>query len=374
MKQKMWVWLTALCVLFGTLPIYADTTELTEGRDEIPYGETVTAWAYKPGSWRVMNEEQAAAASVPEGYSGYVVSLSKDSEIGMVLDTSDRDLFVSDILAITLRVWVPSTIKEVRLHNGDWVMRHVPTAYEEWIDITLTAEGDGFLAGCNMTDLTAEDGRLIPMNLGFRTTANGITATVYIDSVTFTLRESDTTAPVITYTGDTVVESCEGRIFSVPATAYDEYEERDIPLEYIWSDSALGSDGRPVKGEHTCTVRATDRAGNFSEITLTVKVGERDTVPPEICISSDTVIHALTGTHNRLDIAIRDNMDELNAVLTWSDGATDAYGHLMAGTHTVRIVATDLSGNTAEKTVTVEVSDTLPVIDNVICDTPLDTP
>ncbi len=371
MKRKALVFLTVCGLLLAMLPMgISAEPNLTEGRDEIPYGAAVTAGNYAPGTAAVMDEAEAAAASVPAGYSGYVISLTNHAEIGMKLDLSDRDLYVADLEAITFRVWVPATVAEVRLFfNGSWVMQQTPSAYNTWMDVTVKADGTGFNTGKNFNNLADADGRITLLNLCFRD-KSAPTTTVYIDSVTFTMREADTVPPVITYNGSTTVETTAGHEFSVDATAYDAYSEQNVPIEYIWSDGALDADGRTVMGEHTCTLRATDRAGNTSEIVLTVTVGSADTEKPVIDWTADTV-HVLTGAYVALDISASDNLDgEIEPELIWSDGALAEDGRsLLAGTHTLRVVATDKSGNADEMTVTVVVSDALPAEGTIICDT-----
>jgi predicted heme/steroid binding protein len=114
-------------------------------------------------------------------------------------------------------------------------------------------------------------------------------------------------------------------------------------------------------------VRATDEAGNTSEITITVNVGERDTEPP--CIDwAPTEIYAMSGSQVFIDIPVVDNVDDLVATLTWSDGAIDASGRLCVGEHTLTVTATDLSGNTDELVIAVHVLETRPVVGELIED------
>jgi hypothetical protein len=231
-----------------------------------------------------------------------------------------------------------------------------PSAIGEWIDIVL--EKDSYAA----FDFDG-DGYCDPMNFVFR----GATSTAYIDSITVKLRDPDVVPPVITYNGDTVIDTREGREFVLDLTAHDAYYDVDITPEFIWSEGALDNEGKPVQGTHTCTVRATDEAGNSSEIVLTVNVGERDTEAPSINWMPEE-IYAMAGMLPDFYIIVADNIDTLTAITTWSEGALDVRGRLTAGEHTLTISAVDLTGNKIEHTIAVHVLATRPVVGELIQD------
>lgn len=358
MKKILVILVLVLSLLLSSVSVFAATMEDGVGKDEIPYGESVegvTGYTYI--NFNMMTADEAAAANVPEGYSGYVLALIGAGHAGITLDLSEQNIVVNAINSITFRVYCTANVREIRITDdagNSWIARIEPSAKEEWIDVTLTKDGENFLSGYSMDDFADENGYFKPVNFGFRFTDNEST-TVYIDSITFDMKEADTVAPVITYNGENTVNTTEGKRLELDLSAYDEYEDRAITPEYIWSEGALDADGLLVEGQHTCTVKATDTAGNSSEITLTVNVGKKDTAAPEIAWSTDTV-SVLVGTRCLLDISATDDVDgELETIFEWSEGALDNRGRLAEGEHTLTITATDSTGNKAEKTVKVVV-------------------
>ena len=365
MKKILVSALLVTALLLSSISVFAASFDDGVGKEEIPYGNTITGvTAYVSSGFNMMTSEEAAAANVPAGYSGYVLALTGNISNGITLDLSAQKIVVNAINSITFRVYCSANVKEVRVTDDagiTWIMRAVPSVTGEWIDITLTADGDNFCSGRSMKDFADANGLFKPVNFGFRFTDNEV-ATVYIDSITFNLKEADTVAPVITYNGETEINTTEGKEFSIALTTWDEYEQRAITPEYIWSEGALDASGLLVAGQHTCTVRATDTAGNSSEITLTVNVGKKDVTAPEIAWSADTV-SVIAGTRCLLEISATDDADgEIKTTLEWSEGAFDNRGRLTEGEHTLKIIATDSTGNRAEKTVKVIV---LPSIDQL---------
>lgn len=341
------------------------TFEEGMGKEEIPYGAKASlGMSYGYSNFMMMDETQAVAAGVPEGYSGWVLALgSNGGNISIGLDLTN--VATRDIEKVSFRVWCPTGTKQHATEGGvrlsgktasTWNMLASPSAIGEWIDIVL--EKDSYAT----FDFDG-DGYCDPMNFVFR----GATSTAYIDSITVKLRDPDTVPPVITYNGETVIDTREGRDFVLDISAHDDYYDVDVELEYIWSEGALDNEGKPVQGTHTCTVRATDEAGNSSEIVLTVNVGERDTEAPSINWMPEE-IYAMAGMLPDFDIIVADNIDTLDATLTWSEGALDVRGRLTAGEHTLTISAVDLTGNKTEHAIAVHVLATRPVVGELIQD------
>ena len=358
MKKIFIILVLVLSLLLSSVSAFAATMEDGVGKDEIPYGESVegvTGYTYI--NFNMMTADEAAAANVPEGYSGYVLALTGAGHAGITLDLSEQNIVVNAINSITFRVYCTANVREIRITDDagySWITRFVPTVTEQWIEITLTKDGENILKSEGMACFADANGYFKPVNFGFRFT-NDESATVYIDSITFNMKEADTTAPVITYNGATTVDTTEGKALELDLTAWDEYEGRAITPEYIWSEGALDANGLPVVGQHTCTVKATDTAGNSAEITLTVNVGQKDVSAPEIDWSMDTV-SAIVGTRCLLDISATDDVDgELDVTFEWSEGAMDNRGRLTEGEHTLTLTATDSTGNKAEKVVKVVV-------------------
>ena len=143
---------------------------------------------------------------------------------------------VNAIESITFRVYCTANVKEIRITDDagySWISRVVPSATEAWIDVTLTKDGDNISKSEGMDCFADTNGYFKPVNFGFRFTDNEST-TVYIDSITFNMKEADTVAPVITYNGENAISTTEG--------------------------------------EHTLTITATDSTGNKTEKTVKVVV------------------------------------------------------------------------------------------------------
>ena len=322
------------------------------GKDEIPYGETASVGtSYGYSNFRMMNEAQARAAGVPEGYSGYVLALDPkgSSSIGIGIDLTDIN--VKDIESISFRIWCPVGTKQdgkdggVRLSgNGptSWNMLVSPSAIGEWIDIVF--EKDDF----SSFDYDG-DGYCNPTNFCLRHAAG----TAYIDHITVNLKAPDTTAPVISYEGETVIKTTAGKAFYIDASALDDRDGYVEP-EYIFSDGAIDENGLLLEGEHTCTVRFTDAAGNSSEIVIDLTVDPRDVTAPVLDWAPDKIF-AEAGMMPRLTLTATDDRDgEIKAESSWSNGAI-IWGRLVVGEHTLTVTATDSSGNKTEKTITVVV-------------------
>ncbi len=166
---------------------------------------------------------------------------------------------------------------------------------------------------------------------------------------------TDTTAPELTYTGATEITTSEGKPFVIDVSAFDNEDNKAATVYYDWSEGAVDADGKLLKGTHTCTVVAVDMSGNETKLTLSVTVGDKDTVAPVITVA-DT-ISAVQGAMPVLTYKATDNTDgEILCKVEWSEGALDANGKLVAGTHTMTLTATDLTGNFSTKTVTVNVA------------------
>ena len=230
---------------------------------------------------------------------------------------------------------------------------------EQWIDLVLD-ENSNFNTDDKSFDVFDDgNGYCKVVNFCFRFT--GTNEVAYIDSITVELKAPDTTPPVITYNGEDTVETTAGRAFVLDLTAYDEYYETNVTPEYIWSEGALDSNGLLTVGTHTCTVKATDPAGNSSEIKLTVKVGEKDAEAPVVNWNPDTV-YACAGMIPMLNIAATDDKDQVEAELAWSEGALDSRGRLVEGEHTLTITSVDLTGNKTVKQVKVIVTADRPEV------------
>ena len=221
----------------------------------------------------------------------------------------------------------------------------------QWVDVTF--EKDSFAS----FDYDG-DGYCDPFNFCLRK-AGG---TAYIDHIIVDLKEADTVPPVITYNGETEISTTAGKAFKINATAFDERDNKSIAPDYIYSEGAIDDNGYLVVGEHTCTVRFTDAAGNSSEINLTLTVTPQDQIAPTINWTVEKLF-ASVGMRPMLNITAEDDTDgEIAPVLTWSDGALDAKGKLTLGEHILTVTATDSTGNKTEMVISVTVYSGLPEI------------
>ena len=151
---------------------------------------------------------------------------------------------------------------------------NVTPTFGEWTEITLHSDGTNFYEG-SMNDLADENGKLGKIAVVGRLDS-GKEKCFYIDDITIKYKagaSDDTTPPVITYNGPSEVSAYAGERFSLDGiSAYDNEDKASAKISYEWSEGAVDTEGRLNSGTHTCTIKATDRTGNVSQITVTVKV------------------------------------------------------------------------------------------------------
>ena len=234
-----------------------------------------------------------------------------------------------------------------------------PGTTGKWIDVVLDETSNFNTAIKNFSVFDDGNGYCKTVNFCFRGSNLGI---AYIDSITVEIKAPDIAPPVIEYSGETEITTTAGQPFSVKAEAVDEYNNEKISPEYIFSDGAVDENGLLLEGEHSCTLRFTDDAGNFSELKFSIKVEPKDTVAPTFSWAPDK-IYANAGMRPVLSIAVDDNRDnEIEPVLVWSKGTFDNKGRFIVGEHTLTISAVDDTGNKIEKIIPVSVAAGLPKI------------
>jgi hypothetical protein len=355
MKRVFLALVLCAALFFSSFPIYAATFDEGVGKEEIPYGNYGDSYRpYKYSEFDMMTSDEAAVAGVPEGYSGYVLKLV-GNQSGLCIGLDLNEYRVKDIESITFRVWCPAGTKNngVRLtdtKDNEWIMLADPGKTESWVEVTLS--------GSSLSKLDGGNGYCKDTNFCVRYDASSGVA--YIDEIKVNLKAPDTIPPVITYNGETSVETTEGKKLLLDLNAYDEYDDEDIIPEYIWSDGAIDEEGLLKKGIHTCTVRATDISGNSSEITIQVTVNEKDVNPPTLSYLPDTV-YTPVGAKPVLKVTATDDRDEVDAVLVWSNGALDVRGRLLEGEHTLVVSAEDMTGNKIEKIIKFFVGNTASI-------------
>ena len=323
----------------------------------VPHDTAIADEVYD-GTATELSSTEAEAKGVPAGYIGSVYEISEtphDSYVVVCLDFSGYEIPISLVESINFKVLVPTSYSELRMRNGnttDWVMRCSSASTGSWCDVTLTADGLNFFGSSKMQTLANADGNLGSLCLIGR--VSGSYAPYYIDGIVIKLKTDDKVAPVIRYSGKTDILTSSGKVFSPDITAYDEMEGREIPLVYEWSAGALDTNGNMLEGEHTCRVSATDYFGNTSYLDLNVTVGPPDVEAPTITFLASE-IYVPVGTFYRMVLVAEDNYDDVKVVEEWSEGAIDRGGRLAEGVHTLTLTATDLSGNSTVKVVTVHV-------------------
>ena len=301
-------------------------------------------------------EEEATAAGVPAGFSGDVlkiVALESETNMGILCDFSHLNIPAFTVESITFRVYVANDANttdgypEIRIpkpyYYGEWTMRYydIKDHIAEWHDVVYTG---------SLTSLCT-DGYLDKFEVALR---HKNVCDFYIDSIKINYVD-DTTAPVINYTGSNEITLSKGQEFNLNVTAIDAVQG-EVDVEYIWGDpSRLDGEGKPLIGEHTLTLRATDYFGNVAERTLTVTVITPDTTAPTIVIPTEN-IYVKVGTTPLISVEAYDDRDDVTPTYTWSEGALDEKGKLTEGEHVLTITATDLSENKTTKTITFTVT------------------
>jgi len=176
------------------------------------------------------------------------------------------------------------------------------------------------------------------------TDAQGNVAT----AVTVTVVVEDTTAPVVTLTGNAALTVEAGSTFTdAGATAVDNYDtSASVVVTGTVDTSSLGI--------YTLTYTSTDAAGNSSNVTRTVTVV--DNTAPVITLNGNaSVTVQINEAYTELNATATDNLDANVSV-----SVTGTVDTTTVGAYTITYTATDAAGNTSTLTRTVNVSDTPP--------------
>ena len=201
------------------------------------------------------------------------------------------------------------------------------------VDVVISGQLDPATPGTYTLNYTATD-------------AAGNTA-----SLIRTVNILDTTAPVITLSGDNPFTQNEDTIYTeVGANAQDNL---DGEIEVVIS----GTLDSTVPGTYLLTYTATDAAGNAANLTRTINI--LDTTAPVISLNGDNPFtQNEDAPYTEAGATAQDNLDgELEVVIS---GALDATA---PGIYTLSYTATDAAGNAASLTRIITVLDTTaPVI------------
>ncbi|MBA4137398.1 MAG: hypothetical protein C0518_08805 [Opitutus sp.] len=166
----------------------------------------------------------------------------------------------------------------------------------------------------------------------------------------------DTTAPVITTSGNITVEatSANGAAVNFTASATDATDG-----SVAVSTSAV-SGATFALGTTTVTASATDAAGNVANTSFTITVA--DTIAPVISGLSNLVLEATSAAGATATFAATAT-DATGATLSYSTASGSTFA---LGTSTVTVTATDAVGNKSTATFTVTVRDSVaPTISSV---------
>lgn len=361
--MKKWIsCLLTLSLLLGALTVCPFGITAEEGSDVdssvepgwnefpyVPFIEGVSVYRYK--TMDVWTLDEAMAHRVPDGYSDHVMYLTGTAETGMTVDFSSFEIPIGLVKSLTIRVWYPKTAKEVRLTKDaarTWTLRHLAESPETWEDVVLD-DASAIAALAN------KDGNLGAIGFGVRFFDYTSSGSCYLDHIRVDLVSADKVPPVITYDGPTELKTTAGKPLETPATAYDDYEKRAIPIVYEWPAGALDENGLPKPGSCTVLMTATDSFGNRAEIPLSVTVFDTDTEPPVIHCGITGIV-SFAGVVPVLSFSATDNVDEVSVSLIWSDGALDENGRLTPGSHTLTLSSTDRTGNSSTHSITLTVS------------------
>jgi surface protein len=161
-------------------------------------------------------------------------------------------------------------------------------------------------------------------------------------TATRTVNVVDTTAPVITVTGDNPATVEKGTTYTDAGASADGGE----------TVTTTGTVNTSVVGSYTLTYSATDAAGNTGTATRTVNVV--DTTAPVITVTGDNPATVEKGTTYTDAGASADGGETVTT--------TGTVNTSVVGTYTITYSATDAAGNTGTATRTVNVVDTTPPI------------
>ncbi len=317
----------------------------------------------------------AAYASIPTGGSGTILRMTGTTNDKYSIDYTASEIPLALVNSIDFRIYAQAsasgTYPEFRLQNPDYSSRNL----DLWPFINNGGAGgyslvDGLNAwrtlSVNSNTITGAHGWSNfaglddPTILGyfqvlFRT--NTSSDSLYIDSITLDLKANDNVGPVITcpYNSMTVPASS---LIDLKATAFDAQDNRNVAITYDWDGMTFDANNKVTsQGTFNVVLTAKDYYGNTTTKTVQITVGAEDHDAPVINIPYSSITLP-TGALFEFDVShyITDAYDFTYEVV-YSNGTMDELHHLLVGTHTMTITATDSSGNSANKVVVINVVD-----------------
>lgn len=262
--------------------------------------------------------------------------------------------------------------------NEQWSDFHFPSAYETVIDspgqwhtsvfelsfahsrgtteesYASWAQGNyrGLSFNITSSDITNADSYLYLSSFAFFDNVGDASAFLGLDYSS----EGDTVGPVITipYGDGETYTTTAGKKISLIADYYDEYDDYYGKCEGDLSE-AVDENGLLVKGDYSIEFQASDLSGNISKKYLNLIVEDKDVEAPVINLEAD-VIYVLTNTYNNLHITAYDEVDgEIECAILGLEEAVNEKGQFKEGVYPVTITASDLTGNTATESLTINV-------------------
>ena len=242
---------------------------------------------------------------------------------------------------------VDTTPPEIEISNNASTTHELGSVFLPKNGVTASDTMDGNLTSVMIAVITDEnnvgqDALYVKNNLGIYTITYNVSdqAGNAATEVTRTVTVEDTTAPVITVTGDN------------PVT---------VELGSTYTDAGATADGNETVttaalmttltvGQYTIYYSATDASGNEGTATRTVNVV--DTTPPVITVLNDTAQYntvILGGTYSEQGATASDGSGVVTVVTTGTVNTN------VVDTYTITYSSTDGSGNTGTATRTVTV-------------------
>ncbi|MBO5737445.1 MAG: tyrosine-protein phosphatase [Clostridia bacterium] len=310
--------------------------------------------------------EEAAAAGIPAGYEGTVLSVVPISGnlCGVILDFTAKNIPLGLIDSLQFRVYIgegagTGNYPQIRIPRpdgtGNWVYQvNQAVAMGQWITVTVPYSSS--------FEYISANGNLGAFELSLRANAK---VPFYVDSAKVIFKD-DGKAPVINYTGADAIAVQLGDALDLPVTVTDT-QETGLQVQYIWEDGvALNENGTPKQvGTYALTLKVVDFFGHTATKTISVTVIESDGEAPVIGMNLNEV-KAMAGAKPMFAVNATDNSGLVTVTKTWSNGALDKRGNLTVGEHTWTIVAEDVSGNKTTKTVRFIVTENEPAYAYVV--------
>ncbi|MBO5076529.1 MAG: hypothetical protein J5584_02900 [Clostridia bacterium] len=312
--------------------------------------------------------EQAGA----KGAEGNVIVLSGADGAGCEFDYSSYNISAYGIEQIVVRAYLPDDVRaiSIAIDGGETnIGRYSVAGFErgKFTEFAFGPEGINIATDQSLSDLGIENGRLGKFSINFRRVITSYTgeepvsdnAPVYLDSIQIILVDGAAGKPELHYNGPDKLDQTADKPFMLGEySAYDAFEKRDLEVTARWEGTpGVDENGIAVEGgPYTLVLEAENSFGERAEKRLTLTVRPRDTEPPQLLVNTDT-LYAPAGTYATMNVAATDNEDDVETLYLWSKNALDRYGRLQAGEHKLTLTATDLTGNTTERVLTVIVSE-----------------